>query len=173
MQILDNHGNNLGPNEPGIISYKPRATFSNFYGDPEKYAETVKDGWIISGDWGYIDEEGFLYVIDRTIHLIKTTKTFAPLKLELMIDSIDGVISSCIVGVREENFDKIHAFVIKDPTKNIDEKQIKNFVNDRVDDFMKITGDVHFIEKFPTTPLGKVKKFQLANIAREKESLKE
>ena len=75
-----------------------------------------------TGDVGYIDEDGQLFVLDRIKHMLKTMSTkgsvfsITPIQIEEVINEIDGVIQSCVVGVFDENlfYDIIYAFVIKD-----------------------------------------------------------
>jgi acyl-coenzyme A synthetase/AMP-(fatty) acid ligase len=157
----------LGPNERGEICHKPRVNFSGYFGEPEIFYESVKDGWIYSGDLGYFDDEGFLYVVDRIKHMIKTQIKLTPQEIETVINEIDGVIASEVVGVYDDGIEIVYAFVIKDPTKNIDEEMIKNYVEENAAEYKRITGGVQFVEKFPMTLTGKVKKRELKAIAKK------
>lgn len=141
--------------------------FSGYYGDPEKYAETVKDGWIHSGDWGYFDDEGFLFVVDRVKHMLKTKVIFPPVEIEKLINEVEGVNSSAVVGVDDGGSDIIYAFVVKDPSINVDEEKILNYVNSHLVEKKKITGGVKFVENFPVTFSGKIRKLVLKENAKK------
>lgn len=136
--------------------------FSGYFGEPEKYAETVKNGWIYSGDWGYFDEDGYLFVVDRIKHLLITSVKFPPKEIENIVNEIDEVVSSQAVSVHGV----IYVFVIKRPVGHLNEETIKAFVNFRVEESKKITG-VHFVEEFPLTTTRKIKKFELKKIAEK------
>jgi acyl-coenzyme A synthetase/AMP-(fatty) acid ligase len=96
--------------------------------------------------------------------------TLAPIQLEEIINKIDGVVQSCVVGVFDENlfYDVIYAFVIKEESKvDLTEEFVLNYVNEKVNDAKQITGGVYFVVKFPSTPSGKVLIRELKKIAAE------
>ena len=70
MKIINEAGENLGPNEIGEICYKTAVMFLGYFDDPEETKATIKDGWIHSGDIGYFDEDGFQFVVDRRSDMI-------------------------------------------------------------------------------------------------------
>lgn len=124
-----------------------------------------------SGDLGYFDEEGFLYVIDRFKHLIKSKDGYrvTPAEIEIIIDEMDGVLQSCVVGVEDKEtfIDFIYAFVIKRPTcTDLTEKDVMNYVNERVCDAKKVSG-VIFVDKFPMTQSMKIINRELREVARK------
>ncbi|KAL7014622.1 hypothetical protein ACKWTF_016033 [Chironomus riparius] len=177
VKIIDDAGNTLGPKESGQIYYKTPVPFSCYLDDPESYKQSFDSlGFIASGDIGYFDEQGRIYVKDRIKHMIKTTGpksgicTLAPIELETIINEINGVIQSCVVGFFDKHlfYDIIYAFVIKDAEEvNLTEEFVMNYVNTKVIDGKRITGGVYFIEKFPLIPSGKVLSRELKKIATE------
>ncbi|XP_070507513.1 uncharacterized protein [Chironomus tepperi] len=170
-KICDETGTALEPNKIGEIYCKTQTHFSSYFGDPEKYKECFdSSGFLRTGDAGYFDESGRIYIIDRIKHMIKSINSYkvTPIEIESIINEIDGVIQSCVVGVFDEEvfYDKIYAFVIKDQARDdLTEEFIVNFVNAKVIEEKKITGGVHFVDKFPMTPSGKVLNRELKKIA--------
>lgn len=169
LKIIDENGKPLGPNEIGEICYRTPTMFSRYYGDTPQTIDS--DGWVNSGDLGHIDEEGFVFVIDPIKNVIYNGHhRFPAAQIETVINEIEGVISSCAVGVYDENMggDVIAAFVITDPTKQIiTRKYIEDYVNRRAVDVKKIRAGVHIVETFPTTTSGKILKRELKDFAKK------
>lgn len=70
MKILDEVGKRLGPNEKGEICYKTPVLFSGYFDGPAETNATITNGWVHSGDIGYFDEDGFLFVVDRKTEIL-------------------------------------------------------------------------------------------------------
>ncbi|XP_070504931.1 probable 4-coumarate--CoA ligase 3 [Chironomus tepperi] len=171
VKIVSEDGTALGPNEVGEICCKKLYPFLGYFNDSKSTAESHdSSGFLRTGDAGYFDESGRIYIIDRIKHMIKSIGSYkvTPIEIESIINEIDGVIQSCVVGVFDEEvfYDKIHAFVIKDQARDdLTEEYIVNYVNGKVIDEKKISGGVHFVNKFPMTPSGKVLNRELKKIA--------
>lgn len=71
IKIVDKANEKLGPNQQGEICFKTAVCFNGYYNDSEDTAATIKDGWVHSGDIGYFDDDGFLFVVDRMKDLLK------------------------------------------------------------------------------------------------------
>lgn len=70
MKIVDVAGKHLGPNEKGEICYRREVLFSGYLDDPEETDATIKDGWVHSSDIGYLDNDGFVFIVDRKPDLL-------------------------------------------------------------------------------------------------------
>jgi acyl-coenzyme A synthetase/AMP-(fatty) acid ligase len=142
--------------------------FNSYFNEPELSLEAFdSDGWGYSGDIGYFDDDGFLYIVDRIKHILKFKDyMFTPHEVEEVINQIDGVTSSCVVGVHDSliDYDITYAFVIKNK-KELDEDFIINYVAKNTSKMRRITGAVIFVEEFPTTPTRKIKINALKEIA--------
>lgn len=127
----------------------------------------TKDGWVFSGDFGYFDKDGYLFITDRKTDILKYKIYISPAELESIIGDIKGVTGVCVVGAHPEDADDlIFAFVIKD--SDLTEKYIEDYVSGRVEDAKKIRGGVHFVDSFPLTVNGKIRRFEVRNCAQEK-----
>lgn len=92
----------------------------------------------------------------------------APNEIESLIDELDGIVGSCVVGVHDNGNDIIFAFVVKDDERSeLSENFIENYVNERVTAAKKIRGGVHFIKEFPMTVTGKIKSRELREMAEK------
>lgn len=168
LKIIGEDGKHLGPNESGEICVKSKEMFAGYYNNPEKSKEVLKDGWYHTDDYGYLDDEGFLFVIDRQINLVRYYGVkFSPLEIEELIDQIEEVVASAVVAAIEAGIEYIYAFVIKKPDSDLKSEDVVEFVNSRVSDYKHLRGGAIFIDKFPLTPSGKVKKRDLRIVAQE------
>lgn len=71
IKIIDKDGGKLGPNGKGEICYRTKVLFSGYFDDHEMTKETIKNGWVHSGDIGFFDDDGFLFIIDRQKEMLK------------------------------------------------------------------------------------------------------
>lgn len=169
LRIVDSDGNSLGPNESGQIYSKIPVHFSGYYGNPEKTAEAFDCDWFKTGDIGYFDDEQFLFVTGRTKELLKY-KGFqvTPSEIEEILNEIQGVQSSCVVGVPQPHTgnDIIHAYVILEESKCLSEEFILKYVDDKVIDPKKIRGGVHIVDEFPLGVTGKVDRKKIKEMAQ-------
>jgi acyl-coenzyme A synthetase/AMP-(fatty) acid ligase len=174
---VDESENALGPNEKGEIYFKSPVPFSGYFGDPEGTKLAFNsEGFVKSGDIGYIDDNGLLYVLNRVKDMMRVPAKgygaliVTPIEIEEIINEIDGVMQSAVVGVFDMKIflDTIYAFVIKDKSKvELTEEFVLNYVSDRVIEAKRITGGVIFVDKFPITPSGKVFYRKLKETATE------
>lgn len=143
----------------------------NYYGEPEKYSETIdSDGWVRSGDVGYFDYEGYLYVTDRVKNQLKHEGiNYSAREIEDIINQIPGVIQSAVVGIigEDDGYDITYAFVIKQlDFDSLTEEDIVDFVSNKVIKQKRISGGVHFVTEFPFTATGKLSTGSLKEIAK-------
>ena len=142
--------------------------FAGYYDNPGKSVECIKDGWFHTGDFGYFDDEGFLFVVDRKINLIRYFGVnFTPIDIEEVINKMEGIVASSVVPVTELGIDYIYAFVIKKPDSSVIAEDIVEYVNSRVSDYKHLRGGAYFVDSFPLTPSGKIKKQELRTLAEE------
>lgn len=175
--ILNEEGEKLGPNQTGEICLLPEVPFCGYYEDPETTRESLTNGkFLKTGDIGYFDDDCYLYLVGRKKEQLKVNRFHVePSEIEDLINSMDGVQNSCVVGVLDEatGNDIVCAFVIRTPALNgeipqINEQSIHDHINTKVIDAKKIRGGIFFVESFPLTPSGKVKKHELKKNAKEK-----
>lgn len=169
MKLVDDAGNRLGPNQIGELYVKTKVLFSGYLNEPEKTAETLVDGWIVTDDMGYFDDDGFLFIVDRKKAILRYDNLIFvyPSKIEAIIDAVEGVRYSCVVGVPDESGnDIVFAIVEKDPNvKNLSAAEIEKIVNGQVSDPEQLRGGVHIIDHIPLTPRGKINRQEVKKLA--------
>ncbi|KAK0401487.1 hypothetical protein QR680_015816 [Steinernema hermaphroditum] len=144
--------------EKGEIWVRGPLVMMGYLNRPQATAETVDDnGWLHTGDIGYTDKEGFIYVVDRLKELIKVKGLqVPPAELEDLLLSHPMIKDAAVVGVPNEK-DGEHpvAFVVR-LGEALTEREVKDFVKERVAKYKQLSGGVHFINEVPKSPSGKI-----------------
>ena len=153
--------------EVGELLIKGPQVMKGYWMNPEETAETIKDGWLYTGDLARMDEEGYVYIVDRKKELIKY-KGFqvAPAEMEALLLEHPQVLDVAVVGKPDVEAGELpKAYVVaKDP--GLTAEEIMSFVACRVAGFKKIR-EVEFIDQIPKSPSGKILRRVLMD--REKE----
>ena len=156
-------------NGMGEIYAKSNLMMKGYFREPELTKKSFEDGWFKTGDTGYIDKHGYLYVTGRikeTI-MLHNGKKVSPSDVETFYSSaVDDVnIVSC--GMRnKDGFDEIHVFIEINDTRKTKAEHAKEKIlefSKNQNNLYKVHG-VHFIDKIPTTSVGKVKRYKLQEL---------
>ncbi len=149
-------GEQLGPNQQGEIWIRGPQVMRGYLNRPEETAATVDlDGWLHTGDVGYVDDDGWLYVVDRVKELIKYKGyQVAPAELEALLVSHPAVADAAVVPCPDDEAGEVpKAFVVlKAPAKADD---ILEFVAGHVAPFKRVR-KLEFIESIPKSASGKI-----------------
>ncbi|HVQ39401.1 MAG TPA: AMP-binding protein [Pyrinomonadaceae bacterium] len=150
----------LGPNEEGEIWVRGPQVMKGYLGNESATAEMIDpDGWLRTGDIGYCDEEGRLFVVDRLKELIKTNgRQVAPAELEAVLLLHPYVADAAVVGSPDEGAGEVpKAFVVLKNEENGQEvtDEIIEFVAARVAPYKRIRS-VEFVSEIPKSPAGKI-----------------
>ncbi|XP_058452878.1 uncharacterized protein LOC131431280 [Malaya genurostris] len=160
MKIVDEDGVRKGPGEPGEIHAKYKHRFLGYLNNAEATREAFdEDGFFKTGDIGYFDRDGYLYVIDRIKDIIKYKNyQISPSELEAIIEKIDGVKQVCVCGVTvaDQSTDLPTAMIVRQPGSTLTEKQVIAIVDGQVSDHKKLRGGVYFVQHLPTSAAGKI-----------------
>ncbi len=162
--IFDKDGVQLdaGSENVGEVAIKGPNVMKGYYHLPEKTAEVLKNGWFFTGDLGYLDTDGYLYIVGRAKELIiRGGQNIYPCEIETVIAKMTGVVDVAVIGVPEPIMgERVKAFVVlaKDATVTPDE--VKEYCQKRLADY-KVPRIVEFIEKLPRNSTGKILKSQL------------
>lgn len=163
MRILDDKGRDLPPREVGEIVGRGPILMAGYYKDPMRTRETIRDGWLYSGDLGYMDEDGYLFLVDRKKDLvISGGVNVYPKDIEGVVIGHPEVREAAVFGVPDESWGELLvAAVVLKPASGVSGDELKSWVNDRVDArFHKIKA-VHIMESFPRNVAGKTLKREI------------
>jgi acyl-CoA synthetase (AMP-forming)/AMP-acid ligase II len=158
-----------GEENTGELCIKGPQVMLGYLDEPEKTRECLtEDGWLHSGDIGYVDEDGYYYIVDRLKELIKY-KGFqvAPAELEAVICSFDKVTDCAVIPVVDEQGGEVpRAYVVKGE-EGLSEEEVLAFVEERVAPHKKLRGGVVFIDAIPKNPSGKILRRVVIEMDRE------
>jgi acyl-CoA synthetase (AMP-forming)/AMP-acid ligase II len=166
IRIVDDHGEDLGPGEIGEIVGRGPALSSGYYGQPELTSEAFRDGWLYSGDLGYLDESGFLYLAGRKKELIISGGVNVyPQDIEEIAATHELVLEAAVFGVESDKWGETPvAAVVLHASASIDEKTLMEWINNRVEArFQKISAVV-ILDQMPRNVAGKTLKNELKEI---------
>ena len=169
VEIRDNDGNVLGPDEEGEICMKSAANMRCYWNKPEATAETLRDGWIYSGDLGHLDEEGFLFITGRAKDIIiRGGENIACSEIEYVLYEHPFVAETAVHGAPDDRLGEIVcATVYLKPEANATEAEIQDHVRKHLAVF-KVPSHVLFVdEPLPRIASGKFDKRALQQRAIE------
>ena len=165
VKIVDDSGNSLPPGEIGEICLRgPSSQLRSYYKDSKSTDEVwTKDGWVKTGDLGYLDAEGFLYLVDRKKDIInRGGYKISSLEVEDAIYQHPAVKEVSVVGIPHPVLtEDIVAFVV--PKTELTEEELKNFLQKKLADY-KVPRRYYFLNELPKNPLGKVLKKDLRKL---------
>ena len=151
LGVIDDNWNFLEPLEIGEIVYKSPTNFIGYLKNPEETNKTLKNGWLRTGDLGYLDNDGYLFISDRKKALIiRGGENISTLEVENALDNIQGVLESCVCGVNDERLGEVVGAMIY--TKiNLSEDSIKDALRNQLARYK-----IPEIIKFTDTPLPRI-----------------
>jgi long-chain acyl-CoA synthetase len=169
VKVVDEAMNEVPRGEVGdIITYGDHV-MQGYYKRPEATSESIVNGWLITGDMGYMDEEGFLYIVDRKKDLIISKGiNIYPREIEEIIDRFEGIAASAVIGIPDEKSGEIPVAYIEleEDCKGIDELELKRYLRKHLANY-KIPKHYRIIDALPKNATGKVLKRVLKERLRQ------
>ncbi len=169
VKIMDDDLNELAAGERGEICIKGRANMLSYLNNPEATAETLKDGWLRTGDIAYMDEEGYSYIVDRKKDMInRGGENIYPGEIEIALDAHPDIVASAVIGVPDEALgERVKAIIEISKPGALTERDVKVYLSDRLAKY-KIPEFVEITEEIPRNPTGKILKRILRQIELDK-----
>ncbi|MFB9517861.1 4-coumarate--CoA ligase family protein [Streptomyces purpureus] len=161
---LDDPSADAAPGEAGEVAIRGPQVMKGYLGRPEATAQMIDaDGWLHTGDIGRVDEDGWLFVVDRVKELIKYKGyQVAPAELEALLLTHEGVADAAVIGVYDDDGNEVpKAFVVRQPTASgLTEDEVVEFVAGRVAPYKKVRR-VEFVGAVPRAASGKILRREL------------
>jgi acyl-CoA synthetase (AMP-forming)/AMP-acid ligase II len=163
MRIVDHAGADCAPGQIGEIAGRGPFLMTGYYKRPDLTAQAVRDGWLYSGDMGYVDEEGFLHLVDRKKDMIDSggVKVY-PRDLEEVAARHPAVQEVAVFGVPHDRWGETPlAAVVLRPGTDASAEELREWINARVAARYQRVSEVVLMKDFPRSAAGKVLKRQM------------
>jgi long-chain acyl-CoA synthetase len=162
IELMDDDNNIVPQGEKGEICTKGDANMVAYLNKPEATRETIKDGWLHTGDVGYMDEEGYLYIVDRKKDMIiRGGENIYPREIEIALEANPKIAEVAVIGVPDSALgERVKAFIIPKVPGSMTEQEVKDFLADKMAKY-KIPEFVEFRTEFPRNQTGKLLKKEL------------
>ncbi len=145
--------------EIGELIVKSEVQFPGYWRAPEKYAETVIDGWLHTGDMARQDRDGYVYLSDRAKFRIKTGGyNVFPTEIENVLAEHPAIDEVAVIGLPDDTWgERIHAVVTLKPRAEASPEALREFCRDKIAGY-KIPKTVEIWPLMPKGPTGKIQK---------------
>lgn len=160
-RIVNDDGVDVGVGEIGELILKGNGVMKEYYKNPAKTAETLKNGWLYTGDVAKMDEDGFIYLVDRKKDVIVSGgENIYPVEVENVLHSHPKVSDVAVIGIPDERSGEVAAAVI-DPkaSVNLTEEEVREFCEKNLPRYKRPVRII--FDKVPRNPTGKIEKPKL------------
>ncbi|MCP4204155.1 MAG: long-chain fatty acid--CoA ligase [bacterium] len=163
MKIVDESGAEVGPGEAGELLIRGPHVMPGYWNRPEATAETIRDGWLWTGDLAVRDDEGFYTIKGRSKDMfISGGENVYPAEVESVMLAFEGVAEAALVGVPDEKWGEVgKACLVLAPGTDFSEDSFKAFLAERLAKY-KLPRIVEILDELPKTAIGKIDKKLLA-----------
>lgn len=168
IAVIDEEGNHLPPNEVGELIVSGPNVLKEYYGKPEETEEVLQDGWLHTGDMARIDEEGYLFIVDRKKDMIiRGGFNIYPRDLEELLMTHPDVAEAGVVGVASPSMgEEVAAYIVTRKGSTVTEEEIRQFCQEKLAKY-KTPRFIKIIGFMPRNLIGKIDKVKLREQAKE------
>jgi len=162
IRVVDPEGNELPPGQVGEIIVRSPQVMKGYWNLPDATAQAIRDGWFYTGDAGYFDEDGYLYIHDRVKDMIVSGgENVYPAEVESALFGHPAVADVAVIGVPDDRWgEAVKAIVVPKPGTNPTAEELIAFARERIAGY-KVPKSVDFVSELPRNPSGKILKREL------------
>jgi fatty-acyl-CoA synthase len=159
LRIVDTQGTPLAPSQVGEIICRTAKNMKGYWNRADETAKALKDGWLRTGDVGYLDESGYLYIHDRLKDMIVSGgENIYPAEIESALYGHPDIADIAVVGVPDERWgEAVKALVVVKQNRTADAADILRYARERLAGY-KIPKSIEFLPELPRNSSGKILK---------------
>jgi long-chain acyl-CoA synthetase len=163
IKIVDSAGRRAAPGEQGEVWLRAAGVSRTYYGDKGLTGQVFRDGWVRMGDIGYLDSDGYLYLVDRESDVIKSgAHKVSTLQVEAALYEHPAVAEAAVVGIPHPVLGKVTAAAVVTRSE-VTAADLRTFLLDRLAGH-ELPSRLMFLDQLPKNPLGKVVKPRLLEL---------
>ena len=168
MRIVDEAGRDVEVGKIGEIIVKSKRNMTGYWRKPEETEEAIRDGWLYTGDLGYYDEKGYIYIADRKKDMIITGgENVYPVEVENVLYRHPAVKEVAVIGIPDPYWiESVHALVVLKKNVQASGEDIISFCKEHITNY-KAPKTVEFVEDLPKNPQGKILKREIRSKYRQ------
>jgi len=165
MKIFDEDSKELPQGQAGEIVIRGDMLMQGYWNMPEQTAEVLRDGWLYTGDIGYVDEEGYFYITDRKKDmLIKGGENIFPREVENVLMDHSCVMEAAVIGIPDDTYgENVKAFITLAPEQKVSDVELIAHCKEKLGSF-KSPKVVKFMDALPKSVMGKILKKELRKL---------
>ncbi len=162
VKLVDDAGNEVPVGEKGELCYKGHNVMKGYYNKTEATEKTIQDGWLHSGDVAVKDEEGYLFIVDRTKDMIiRGGLNVYPREVEEVIMKHEAVSLVAVIGVQDDEYgEEIQACVVLQEGATCDMEELQDWTKERIAAY-KYPRKIDFVDSLPMSATGKILKKEI------------
>lgn len=162
VKVIGEDGESLSAGGIGELLVRGHNVMKGYFNNSEETEAVLKNGWLYTGDMAKIDEDGYIYIVDRKKDLIVASgMNIYPVEIENVIIKHPSVEESAMVGLHHSNGEELPVlFIKKRRDAMLDDKEIRGFMEGKIAPFKK-PRRIIFVDDFPRTATGKIKKTEM------------
>jgi len=165
VRVVDEKDQDVEPEVKGEVLIRSQVMMKGYWNKPDATADTIKDGWLYSGDIGRLDKDGFLYIMDRKKDMIISGgENIYPAEIEDYLLRNLKIADVAVIGYEVEKWgEAVRAIIVPRPGEEISESELINWCQGKMGKF-KIPKSVIIVDTIPRTPTGKILKKDLREL---------
>jgi long-chain acyl-CoA synthetase len=155
--------------ETGEICFKGPQVMMGYYKKPEETAAVMEDGWLKTGDVGFMDEDGYVTIVDRKKDMIIASGfNIYPKEIDELLMTHPKVLEVCTIGIPDAyRGETVKTYIVPRPGQTLTEEEVKSFCKEALAAY-KVPKRVEFIDALPKSAVGKILRRELRDIDAKK-----